>query len=216
MVAVVLRTRQEFDRFLRRYQTYDKQILGYYSPKSNRVITYDQRAGKAKDQGWFFQTNTIIHEATHQAAFNTGLHPRFAPVPRWISEGLAMLFEAPGVNNSAQYGSQQSRINQPRLRDLQDFVKQGRADGRLAALIQSDELFRTDPQLAYAIAWGLTFYLSEYQPQQYFEFMSTDSKRAEFVEFSSRDRMQAFGDAFGYGITDIESRLKKFILSLDE
>lgn len=215
LVAVVLRTRQEFDRFLTRYQTLDDQILGYYSPKSNRVITYDQRQGKAKDQSWLFHTSTIIHEATHQSAFNSGLHPRFAPVPRWISEGLAMLFEAPGVNNSAHFGSQSSRINQGRLNDLKQYYEQGLVDGRLADLIKSDDLFRTDPLLAYSMAWGLTFYLCEHRPQQYFEFLSTDSQRQDFKDFPSRSRLDAFGEAFGYKIDDVESRVKKFIMSLE-
>jgi hypothetical protein len=195
--------------------TYDEKILGYYSPKSNRVITYDQSQGSSKDQSWFFNTDIIIHEATHQSAFNSGLHSRFAPVPRWISEGLAMLFEAPGVNNSAHYGSQSSRINRGRLNDLKRFYQQGAVDGRLVDLIQSDDLFRTDPLLAYSMSWGLTFYLSEYRPQQYLKFLSVDSKRLNFADFPSSDRLGAFGNAFGYKLNDIEGRMKNFILSLE-
>ncbi len=47
LVAVVLRTRGEFDYFLRTYQDYDPQVLGYYSPTSNRIITYDQSKGRS-------------------------------------------------------------------------------------------------------------------------------------------------------------------------
>ena len=43
---------------------------------------------------------TIIHEVTHQVAFNCGVHTRFNDVPRWVSEGLATMFEAKGVWNS--------------------------------------------------------------------------------------------------------------------
>jgi hypothetical protein len=215
MVAVILRTRQEFDRFLEKYHQLDDQVLGYYSPKSNRVITYDQRQGKPTDQSWFFHTSTVVHEATHQSAFNTGLHSRFAQVPRWISEGLAMLFEAHGVNNSALYPSRASRINQGRLRDLKHFYQQGSVDGRLGELLSSDDLFRTDPQLAYAMSWGLTFYLTEYQPQQYFNFLSADSQRLNFMEFPSHERTNAFGKAFGFRLENLEGRMKKFILSLE-
>jgi hypothetical protein len=215
MVAVVLRTRQEFDRFLERYHQLDEKILGYYSPKSNRVITYDQRPGKSNDQNWFFHTDTVIHEATHQSAFNTGLHSRFAPVPRWTSEGLAMLFEANGVNNSALYTTRSSRINQARLRDLKHFYQQGMVEGRLAELVSSDDLFRTDPLLAYALSWGLTFYLTEHRQQEYFRFLRDDSQRTDFTDYPSHERVEAFGKAFGVRLADLEGRMRKFILSLE-
>src|SRR5262249_36583873 len=38
--------------------------------------------------------DTMIHEATHQVAFNTGLHSRIGESPKWIVEGLATVFEA--------------------------------------------------------------------------------------------------------------------------
>ena len=41
-------------------------------------------------------SDTIIHEATHQTAYNVGVHARFADQPRWLVEGLAMMFEAEG------------------------------------------------------------------------------------------------------------------------
>ena len=36
---------------------------------------------------------TVVHEATHQMAFNCGLHTRYADIPVWVSEGIAMYFE---------------------------------------------------------------------------------------------------------------------------
>src|SRR5262245_20690259 len=32
--------------------------------------------------------DTMIHEATHQVAFNTGLHSRLGCNPKWVVEGL--------------------------------------------------------------------------------------------------------------------------------
>lgn len=214
MVAVVLRTRNEFDHFLRAYHEYDSKILGYYSPSSNRIITYDQQKGKASDQSWFFNADTIIHEATHQTAFNTGVHSRFCPVPRWISEGLAMLFEAPGVNNSMNYTKQEDRINRSRLHELHSYYRQGKVEGGIAELITSDRLFRTDPSLAYAISWGLTFYLSEKMPHEYQKFLRADGKKTCFAAYSSKQRSKAFADAFGPKIPEIEARMENFILAL--
>ena len=67
-------------------------LLGYYLNTSNRVILYDQ-GGKPNEKHWSENAATIIHEATHQTAFNTGLHDRLAVPPRWLVEGLGTLFE---------------------------------------------------------------------------------------------------------------------------
>lgn len=214
MVAVVLRTRNEFDRMLGAYHEYDRQILGYYNPRSNRIITYNQGNGKSSSKDWFFNSKTIIHEATHQTAFNTGIHSRYAPVPRWISEGLAMYFEAKGVNNSMYYSKQKDRINRSRLIELKAFFKRGKVKGKVAQLVVSDQLFRSDPNLAYALSWGLTFFLSEKMPDEYHAFLKKDGKRSDFQDFTARDRASDFGAAFGSDISSLEARMKQFITQL--
>ena len=40
------------------------------------------------------QIATILHEACHQIAFNTGLQTRLGDYPLWVSEGIATFFEA--------------------------------------------------------------------------------------------------------------------------
>ena len=214
MVAVVLRTRKEFDKFLQAYHTLDRSVLGYYSPKSNRIITYDQTGGKTKSSDWLFNTSTIIHEATHQTAFNTGVHSRYGSVPRWISEGLAMLFEARGVNNSMHYSKLSDRINRERLIDLQYYYRQNKVKGRVAELIKNDRLFRSNSTEAYAISWGLTFFLSEKMPEQYHRFIREDARRANFSGYSAKQRLQAFAKAFGPKFTDLEARMERFIVNL--
>lgn len=214
LVAVVLRTRNEFDRFLKSYHEYDKDILGYYSPRSNRIITYDQTGGRSRDQDWFFNTDTIIHEATHQTAFNTGVHSRFGPVVRWTSEGLAMLFEAPGVNNSLFYARESDRINRDRLAQLQLYYRQSKVKGKVRQLVLSDDLFRTDPQVAYAVAWGMTFYLSEKSPGKYLEFLRQDAKRKNFASYSSKQRARDFAKAFGGDFKGLEAKMERYFKTL--
>jgi hypothetical protein len=41
--------------------------IGYYSPRSNRILMYDQSASQ-RDQDWHHHAKTIIHEAAHQMA----------------------------------------------------------------------------------------------------------------------------------------------------
>ena len=192
LVAVVLKTRREFDRFLRKYHDYDRDILGYYSPRSNRIITYDQSNGRSSSKDWFYNADTIIHEATHQTAFNTGVHSRFGPVVRWATEGLAMLFEAPGVNNSMYYHQRKDRINRERLIMLKYYYEQDEVKGKMASLIMSNDLFRTDPHVAYAVSWGMTFYLSEKMPAEFHAYLQKDGRRTDFADYSKRQRATDF------------------------
>ena len=215
MVAVVLKSRADFDRFLRKYHKYDSQILGYYSRVSNRIITYDQSEGKGiRGSGWFFNADTIIHEATHQTAFNTGVHNRYAVNSRWISEGLAMMFEAPGVNNSMRYHRQSDRINRDRLIGLKQYLKQGQLEGTLTKIVLRDDIFRSDPQKAYSQAWGLTFFLSEKMPAKYQRFLRSDAKRSEFKDHTARNRAAAFAKAFGSDFKSLEKQMISFFEKL--
>lgn len=215
MVAVVLKSREDFDRFLRKYHDYDSQIMGYYSKISNRIITYDQSDGQGtRGNGWFFNADTIIHEATHQTAFNTGVHSRYAPNSRWISEGLAMMFESPGVNNSMRYHRQSDRINRDRLIALKHYYSKNQLQGKLTSLVLRDDVFRSDPLQGYALAWGMTFYLSEKMPRQYQAFLKNDAKRSDFQNFDAKQRAAAFAKAFGSDFKSLEKRMKSFFVDL--
>jgi hypothetical protein len=124
---------------------------------------FDVTAGSAK-RDWSENAETIIHEATHQTAYNTGVHRRFAPTPRWLVEGLATMFEAPGVWNARYDHTQADRINRGRLEGFRKFAAANRQPGWLATLLTTDRAFQTDPEAAYAESWALSFYLCESQP----------------------------------------------------
>ena len=83
--------------------------------------------------------DTIIHEATHQTAFNVGIHNRFADQPQWLVEGLATMFEARGVWNSPSYHTLKDRINDGRLADFRAGLNK-RQPGTLANLVASDQI----------------------------------------------------------------------------
>jgi hypothetical protein len=214
MVAVVLRTRNEFDKFLRKYHFYDSLIMGYYSPRSNRIITFDPTGGRSARRDWAFNA-TMIHEAAHQSAYNVGIHTRFGIVPLWISEGLALMFEADGVTNTLTYTDQKDRINRDRLVVLKKYYADSRAQGKMKAMITGDALFDDDPSLAYALAWGMTFFLAESYPRQYFKFLAADGNREEFTDFDRSQRLTAFQRAFGTDLDDLEKRLERFVDKLE-
>src|SRR5688572_18337070 len=107
LVAIVFRDQAEYYRHAEASGTPMRpNTLGHYDPESNRVFLFDITSG-AGGANWSENADTIIHEAVHQAAYNVGVHKRFTATPRWLAEGLATMFEAPGVWN-AQYDRSQS------------------------------------------------------------------------------------------------------------
>ena len=211
LVAVVLNTRGEFDRFLENYQPENahERVLGYYSPRSNRTITYDQSSGPSGQRN---TKDTLIHEATHQIAFNTGIHSRFSPMPRWFTEGLATMFEAPGVHSSLTHPNLQQRFNKKWLSYVRSKSQPGESTGVLAELISSDELFRRNPERAYGYSWALTFYLAETQPEKYAQYVRRVSQRTSFRDYSSQARIEDVAKIFGNDLSDLEARMSRFLL----
>lgn len=211
LVAVVLNSRDEFDRFLKNYQPENAQneVLGYYSPRSNRTITYDQTSERS---GGRSNIETLIHEATHQIAFNTGIHSRFSPMPRWFTEGLATMFEAPGVHHSVSHPERQQRLNSKWQSFIRSKSEPGDSSGILAELIANDDLFRRNPEKAYGYSWALTFYLAETQPEKYAQYVQSVSQRTRFLDYPSQKRLEDFVKIFGNDLADLEARMTRFLL----
>lgn len=211
LVAVVYRNQDEFLRQARAEGAkIDSSVLGYYSPMTNRISMFDIGGGKSNRQDWKMNAETIIHEATHQTAYNTGIHRRFGASPRWVVEGLGTLFEAPGVYDSRANPSQPARVNRGRFQDFQSLAA-GREPGALAQLVTDDRLFQTQPSRAYAEAWALTYWLVETRPQLYAKYLQTMAARPIFVEYTPEQRLEDFTKVFGTNLKLLESQFLQYM-----
>lgn len=215
MVAIVFANQNDYRRYASRTGVQlSPGVIGYYSILSNRVAMYDLTEGSGVAEDWRHNAETIIHEAAHQSAFNTGLHNRFAPPPLWIVEGLGTMFEASGVNDARRHPHQADRINPARLAALRRRLATGRPADTLAALVSSDRLFQTNPDAAYAEAWALTFYLVETNPRGYARLLSRTAELPPLESYSSQQRLRDFAEIFGTDFTMLDARLLRFIDSL--
>ena len=70
---------------------------------------------------------TIIHEATHQLAFNCGMQNRYADIPLWLSEGIAIYFETPDLRNKRGWRSIGS-VNRVRLAEFRRYLRSRPSD----------------------------------------------------------------------------------------
>lgn len=210
LLAVVFPTEQEFQLYAAREGSkIGPGTLGYYSPVSNRILLYDITRQSKLD--WSVNAETIIHEAAHQTAFNTGIHNRFAQPSRWIVEGLGTLFEARGVWDSSRYKSQADRVNRYRFEAFRKYAKTQRKPGALAEMVSSDRVFTADPEAAYAEAWALTFYLSETDPRRYVEYLKKTAAQPNFTLRRSPERLADFTAVFGTNLKLVEAKMLRFM-----
>ncbi|HLA84982.1 MAG TPA: DUF1570 domain-containing protein [Thermoguttaceae bacterium] len=211
LIGIVCRDRADFDRHAAKQgMSSAAGVLGFYDLESNRIILYDvQQPGGGDD--WRRNASTVIHEATHQMAFNTGVHSRYCPPPLWVVEGLATLFEAPGVHDSRSTTQLGDRTNRERLRDYQ-LALAGKHDGRLPAeLTASDRFFQVSPAVAYAEAWALTFYLVETQSRRFARYLALTASHPPFSEYTAKQRLGDFTSVFGGDWRQFDAQFGRFM-----
>lgn len=186
-------------------------VAGYYSPLTNRISMYWQSA----EQGGTAATDsTIVHEAAHQTAFNTGIHRRFGATPRWLVEGLATMFEAPGVWDSRGHPGLQDRIHAVHLAAYRQLAARGLEPGSVSRLIANDRWFDVDPAAAYSLAWALSFYLVETRPRQYARLLQLTAAREAFTPYPESERLADFVAAFGTNQRLLEQQFIKYMAGL--
>jgi hypothetical protein len=187
------------------------RVAGYYDMLSNRVTTYDltgkdalaaahgRRAGATglailSSPEAAGLVSTLVHEATHQLAFNTGLHRRLAPVPVWVSEGIATYFETPDLGHARGWKGI-GEVNGPRL---ERFLTTYRP-GILETLVRDDEPFR-NPETAidaYAVAWATTHHLLRTRKADLVGYLRVLAAKRPLGEDAPDVRLREFREAFG-------------------
>ncbi len=214
MVAIVWHNRDEFHQAAQREGTkIGEEIIGFYWQVSNRLMMYDL-GNAARGKNWRETAETIIHEATHQTAFNVGIHRRFTPTPSWVGEGLATMFEAKGVYDAHDFPERANRVNTSRLAEFRQFQKTKRTKDSIQDLLTSDRRFQENPSGAYAEAWALTFFLVETMPREYAKYLQITAERLVFQTYSPADRYADFVSVFGQDFTMLDARLTRFINEL--
>jgi hypothetical protein len=202
-------------------------IVGYYSLRSNRVNMYDLTGveslrGPRNRRGSLKQINqmlsqpaavplvaTIVHEATHQIAFNCGLQTRYAEIPLWLCEGMAVYFEAPDLSSTRGWQGI-GRVNYPRLEVFLSNLPNWRA-GSLETLVADDNRFRPREAMnrrmqiaesqkvvgAYADAWALNYFLIKYRSDEYQAYLKMLAAKPPMIQDDRETRLKEFRQHFG-------------------
>ncbi len=243
LVALVFANQQDFQEYAEREvgREMAENVIGYYSFLSNRIAMYDMQWGgprlglgniagaraAAAPRGveGLAQVNlaTIVHEATHQLAYNCGFHRRFSDNPLWLAEGLAMFFETPNPKNG-QWGGPNA-VNQLRMPLFRQEFLAGPKKVDIASLVRDDN--RLGPERTtladYAEAWALTYFLVRRHPREFCAYMKRLAEKPPLARDGPEQRLEDFRAAFGGRSDDASAALdpdrdamKKFIDKLQD
>jgi hypothetical protein len=174
-----------------------KSVIGYYHLLNNRMMTFNMPN---------FERNiaTIIHEATHQLAYNCGMQKRWADNPMWLSEGLAMFFESPDTSNPRGWRGI-GRVNRVNLARWKNYLRRRPAES-LATLLADDMRLRNPATMedGYGESWALTYFLIKTKRKQYTDYLKRVSEGKPSTVLTPRERIEMFEQSFGMTLVALD------------
>jgi hypothetical protein len=225
--VVILRSRDQFAKLANHDRTpASAQGQGYFLATANRTTLVDLTAGEAASTAGTLgevrrlvgrnsaSVTTVVHEATHQIAFNCGMHRRYADNPIWLTEGIAMYFETPDLNSRRGWRTV-GRVNRNRLNQFRDFAAKRRQPDSLQTLLGSNSRFAQAETAidAYSEAWALTHFLIKTKPREFNAYLQMIAAKP-LLQFDTPDqRLAEFTTAFG-DLQEIDRALQQYLRRL--
>lgn len=224
--VIIFRTAAEFQEFAQQQhpETSFDETPGFYSVRDNLVLLLDLTADpgiatpaavRRRLVSLPRQAATIVHEAVHQLAFNSGLQIRMADNPLWLSEGLAAWFEPVSVRSPLLW-SRPGLVNpvyQPALARLPAGAE---LPVPLSELLRSDQPFLEADRVAqaYAVSWGLMAYLARQERAGLDRLLKSVSQRKPLRPLTADERLQEFEVAIGKSADEIQRAMIPYVSRL--
>ena len=234
MVAIICKDKETWHHYAgREVGNAVDSIDGYYNLITNRIATYDltanpQTPGRASKSRNISEINrllsqpqagqlvaTVIHEATHQIAFNCGIQQRLSDIPIWLNEGMAMYFETPDLRSKKGWRGM-GEINMNRLVQFRNYLQRRPGDSLYSMIANGkrmqgrseDKRFGGQQGIldAYSEAWAVTYFLLTYQQDDFIKYLKFLSEKKPGRAESEEQKIEDFEKFFG----DLESLDKKF------
>ena len=232
LVALVFDDRSSYARYARtELGDATRSIIGYYSLHTNRVTMYDltgfDGGGEVRTATSAAHVNqilsqpaaertvaTIVHEATHQLVYNSGLMQRYAAVPLWLSEGLAVYFETPDLGSTHGW-REIGAVSSVSLAAFRESLAARAADS-LESLLGDDARLRDPRQaaVAYGEAWALTYYLIRSRREDFLAYLNALSQLPPLQPVSADERFALFRSHFGRDVAALDGELIRYTLRI--
>ena len=241
LVVVLLENKAQFKDYGRSElgDGFISEMNAYYHLMTNRVVLCDltgiesgAQSGKRATAAMIrkittrpragYNISAIMHEASHQIGFNTGMFQRFAPTPLWLLEGIAMMHELPDIHNPKQTESGEPKVNKERLRQLNGFINadpilKSNPYVRIQSMLESDDLIRNKNNTAlmhYGLSWSICYYLYKKKPKEFSQYLQIMTSQQILDEYPVRNRVDDFEKTFGNNREKFSKDYMKFIKSL--
>lgn len=230
MIAVIFQSDEEYIRCLKdQIGVAAFLTAGVYIPATNRMFMYDMFGGR--DEEWVQvatlitgkgadelalllateNVSTLIHEGTHQVAFNTGFHERTVRNPLWLVEGLACLMEVPKLDSKSRWAGV-GEMNWDRQEHLRENWMRLPTESVYDLVTDDGRLRRSDSALlGYAQAWALSYYLTKARRIEYMKFVELVKTRPPVKEYRLEDRLEDFRAAFGQTPEQMEPQFRRYV-----
>jgi hypothetical protein len=222
LVAMVFETKADYVRYASQEFKGSENTFGYYHQGTNRLASYDLTGIEGIIPPGMKVTKdllvnqilsrpeaertvaTIVHEACHQIAFNSGLQKRLGSNPLWLSEGIATYFESPDLSSKGGWGGI-GKINQHNYKNLGSYIPIRAADS-LTLLLTDDNRLRNGDTMtnSYAEAWGLTHFLLQTKSKDMVKYLQLIHETDYGVQASAKDRLELFRSCFGDDLAKID------------
>ncbi len=239
LVVVVFATRRQFVEYAARETPSPDKLAAYYNMQTNRVALYDLSGGESSRDdaeperrrrtfqetkeflsrpNAAFNVATIVHEASHQVAFNRGLFFRAGPLPFWAVEGLALTFETPNGRASQSGWSFTGTFpkNERMLEIFRQYAATTRKRDPLRSVVAAQNIgdARDDVEGFYAASWALFYYLYRRRPNELAAYLRETAAKPPFVAYPAEDRIADFERYFGDDWEKLTENLLRFIRRL--
>lgn len=230
LVSLVFEDRQSYLQYSRRdLGTEVTSAIGYYNMRTNRTIAYDltgvEKNGVNQPRGSSAShinrilsqpaaertVATVVHEATHQLAYNSGLQQRYADNPFWVSEGMAIFFETPDLKSTKGWRTL-GGVNRVNLFNFRKYYR-ARGEDSLQSLLSEDSRFQ-DPKRAadaYAEAWALNYFLLRTKKKAYVTYLRKLAAQAPLTTADPERRLAEFKAAFGEDLQKLDAEFIRYI-----
>ncbi|MFM8570562.1 MAG: DUF1570 domain-containing protein [Pirellula sp.] len=232
LVALIFKDKNDYVAYSKRDFQGGENTFGYYTQTTNRLATFDLTgiegvlpAGAKVQREELLaeifsrpeaerQIATILHEACHQIAFNTGLQTRLGDYPLWVSEGIATFFESADTRSSSGWAGT-GRINAYNLQQLRNYFRNRPSDSLTNLLIQDERFRQADTATAaYGESWGLTFYLIKKKPKEFVGYMRKLKERPPGNASDPKQRLADFQASFGQDLEKLDKEFARMMASL--
>jgi len=222
LVAMVFETKGDYVRYASQEFKGSENTFGYYHQGTNRLASYDLTGIEGILPPGMKITKdllvnqilsrpeaertvaTIVHEACHQIAFNSGLQKRLGHNPLWLSEGIATYFESPDLGSKGGWGGI-GKINQHNYKNLANYIPIRPVDS-LTLLLTDDNRLRNGETMthSYAEAWGLTHFLMQTKSKDMVKYLQLVHETDYGAQASAKERLELFRSCFGDDLTKID------------